>query len=200
MRRHFGIFLQGIAIVAPVIVTIWVVYAAAMWLDRLMRLMLGDWLPELPLFGALFAFACIWLIGLLSRLYLFETLVHVAEDAIGRVPLVKTLYGSIRDLLQYFGKDASTHPKGETVRIDLTPDAHIIGITTTEDPETGRVGVYLPLSYQIGGYLVYMPREKMTRLDMNVEAALKHVLTGGMASESTVVDEADAEAEAELVG
>ncbi|MFT7623517.1 MAG: putative membrane protein [Myxococcota bacterium] len=186
MRRHFGIFLQGTAIIAPVIVTLYVVYASMIWLDNIIKSWLGDYLPSFPFIGLIFAIACIWVVGLLSQMYLFGRIVGFWEEQIARVPLIKTLYGSVRDMLRFFDRDGD-RPRGEAVRIDLGPEAHMLGITTNED-DGGRVGVYLPLSYQIGGFLVYFPREKLSVLDMDVETALKFIMTGGIGSEAPTGD------------
>lgn len=179
IKRHFGIFLQGLAVIIPVVLTIWVLYASVIWLDNVIRNFVS--LPPYPLFGAVFAFACIWVVGLLMRLYLFRQLVAIAELLLNRVPLVKTLYGSVRDLMQFFGGKSGGKMQGAAVRVNIDDTTHMIGISTSEDPESGRIGVYLPLSYQIGGFLVYFPREKVVPIEnMDVESALKHVLTGGM--------------------
>jgi len=184
VRRHFGIFLQGLVVVVPVILTAWVVFASVQWLDALMRYFLGDYLPAFPAMGAIFAAACIWVVGMLMRLYLFASVVAFAEDILSRVPLVKTLYGSVRDLLDFFHKGAGGHPTGEAVHVDLGGDAHMVGITTTAPTDGGHVGVYLPLSYMIGGFLVYMPKNRVSTAEMDVEEALKLVLTGGMGTDT----------------
>lgn len=186
MKRHVGILLQGLAVVVPVVFTAWILYATIALIDRWMVRLIGD-----PAFwftgaGTILALAVIYVVGLLTRLYLFQSLLGLAERMIGRVPLVKTLYGSVRDLLQFFEKGTATRPTGKAVRVDVGPDAHMIGITTTEDQSGERVGVYFPLSYQIGGYLVYMPTSRLRRLDMDVESALKLVLTGGMGTTTDI--------------
>ncbi|MFT5432461.1 MAG: putative membrane protein [Myxococcota bacterium] len=184
MRRHFGTFLQGLAVVVPVVFTIYVFYASVAWLDHAMFRLLGDSVRQIPGLGAVLALALVYIVGLLTRVYLFQRFVRFAENLIGRVPLLKTLYGSVRDLFQFFGKGDSK-PNGYAVKVQVNEDSHIIGIVTKDDPEEALVGVYLPLSYQIGGYLVYMPRERISRLPIDVETALKLVLTGGMGATTT---------------
>ena len=46
----------------------------------------------------------------------------------------------------------------------------------------GDVAVYLPMSYQIGGYTVFMPRSQITPVDMSRERAMRFVLTAGLRS------------------
>lgn len=184
MRRHFGTFLQGLAVVVPVIFTIYVFYETVAWLDGLMASLLGGTVLLVPGLGTILALGLIYVVGLLTRVYIFQRLVTSAEAMIGRVPLLKTLYGSVRDLMQFFGQGGNK-PNGYAVKVQVTEDSHVVGIVTCEDVEEGLIGVYLPLSYQIGGYLVYMPPERVTRLEIDVETALKLALTGGIGTNST---------------
>ncbi len=179
MRRVIITWLEGLAVCVPVLFTIWVLVTSVTWLDDIMFGWFGESVPAFWGVGAMMAMGLIYLVGLATRLYLFQKILALAEAAIGRLPLVKTLYGSVRDMLQFF-RTGSGRPTGAAVRIQFDDDTHMLGITTTEDTESNRVGVYLPLSYQIGGFLVYFPRERLTPLDMDVESALKLVLTGGM--------------------
>ena len=181
MRRQLAIFLQGLVITVPLVVTVYILYASFSWTDTAIRHLFRDMLPTFPGLGVIFACALIWVIGALSRIYLFSVLVQTADQLLQRVPLVKTLYGSVRDLLQFFNK--TDRAAGAAVKLHLDESAHMIGITTNEDEQTGRVGVYLPLSYQIGGFLVYVPRDRVEKLPMGVEETLKMVLTGGMAKD-----------------
>ena len=107
--------------------------------------------------GLAVGIAIVYGVGLLTRLYLFRNFVSSGEKLIARLPLVKTLYSSVRDLLQFFGPSDSK-PRGTPVRVKVSEDAHVLGIATVQ-ADGGRVGVYLPLSYQIGG-LVYLPAER----------------------------------------
>jgi len=119
-------------------------------------------------------------VGLLTRLYLFRNFVSATEKLIDRLPLVKTLYSSIRDLLQFFNP-SDNKPSGTPVRVRLTDDSHVIGVATVV-ADGGRIGVYLPLSYQIGGYLVYISPDRVRPLDLDVESTLKLIMTGGLSA------------------
>ena len=71
----------------------------------------------------------------------------------------------------------------------IVSDAHravrLIGFVTTEQPEglpaaEKLVGVYLPMSYGIGGYTVYLPKAQIEPLDMSLEDAMRLTLIGGV--------------------
>jgi uncharacterized membrane protein len=67
-------------------------------------------------------------------------------------------------------------------------DMRLIGFMTTEDARGFRttskeeklVGVYLPMSYGIGGYTVYLPKAQIEPLDMSLEDAMRLTLIGGV--------------------
>jgi len=182
MGRQIGILLQGMVVVVPTILTMWVLWGSVSWLDGKMRLALGTipYLETFPGLGIVTAIGLIYVVGLLTRLWLFRKGLGFADRMIRRVPLVKTLYGSLRDMFQFFGGDGKK-AKGAAVRVDVGPMGHMIGVSTgATTPDADRVGVYLPLSYQIGGFLVYVPKERIAPAGMSVEEALKLVLTGGM--------------------
>ena len=71
-----------------------------------------------------------------------------------------------------------------------SPPIRLIGFVTREDlsglpkalGEDDRVAVYLPLSYQIGGYMLFMPRSALIPIDMSLEDAMRFSITAGMST------------------
>ena len=76
------------------------------------------------------------------------------------------------------------------VSVQISDSIHLIGfVTNIEGGKTlfkdeEKIGVYIPLSYQIGGYTLYIDRSKVTPLDIDVESAMRIALTGGSQSKS----------------
>ncbi|HIA02494.1 MAG TPA: DUF502 domain-containing protein [Myxococcales bacterium] len=178
MARHLRIFLQGLVVTVPIVVTLYIIWAMVRWMDINIRQLLPV-VDEIPGMGIIVATIVIYLAGAVANFLLFQNILERAEAMINRVPLVKTLYGSVRDMLQYFG-NRGARPAGEAVKVDWTPDAQMIGITTGAVADDGRVAVYFPFSYQIGGYLIYVSSDKLQPAGMSVEGALKLILTGGV--------------------
>ena len=180
MGRVITTFLQGLIVVVPVLFTAYVLYASVRWLDATIASVFASRVSTFPGMGIVAGCVIVYFVGLLTRLYLFRNLVTGAESLIERLPLVKTLYSSVRDLLQFFSPSDSK-PRGTPVRIRLTDDAHTLGIATDQE-SMGRVGVYVPLSYQLGGHLVYVPRELLSPLDLDVESTMKLIMTAGLSA------------------
>ena len=116
-------------------------------------------------------------------------LLRWGERLFERIPLVKTFYGAIQDAVNLInvGKQQKMQ---SVVSVQISDSIHLIGfVTNIEGGKTlfkdeEKIGVYIPLSYQIGGYTLYIDRSKVTPLDIDVESAMRIALTGGSQSKS----------------
>jgi uncharacterized membrane protein len=180
MKKHISIFLTGLVVIIPLAVTIYVIRWISVWLDSLGAAMFGSFKVHIwPGVGAVVVLAAIYLTGLLARFWLFRSLLGHIERLIARVPGVKTVYESVRDLMGLFGGDSKR--MGRVV--EYSPPGTqmtLLGILTNErppgvvqDPRHPKVAVYLPYSYMFGGMTVYVDPGHVRTVDMPVEQALK---------------------------
>ena len=119
------------------------------------------------------------------------------EKLFGRLPVIKTLYESVRDILQLFGGQGER--MGQVVRFRMPgTEADLLGIRTSTAPRGapggGKVAVYLPMSYQLGGFTLYVKPDAVEPVDMSVEEALKIAATAdaGVAETAPPAPEANA--------
>jgi len=184
-------FLSGLAVVLPIVVTIavllWLVATAESLLGMVIRWVLPEGTTVPRGFGLVAALGLIFAIGVLMEAVYFRRLVRWIEEGLDRIPLVKTVYGAVRDLMSLFSK-AGSRKFSKVVLVKLPgTEASLIGFVTIEDfaglpvaPGAGQVAVYMPMSYTIGGYTVFVPRDWLTPLDMSLEDAMRFVVTAGM--------------------
>jgi uncharacterized membrane protein len=187
-------FLQGLALVIPASVTIYVVYWLASGAESVLGGALRRMLPESAYvrgMGIVIALAGVFLVGLLMKLWALRKLVGLGEWVVKKLPLVKTLYGSMQDLMTFF-----SHPGEEGLEQVVSVEVpgtgmSLLGIVTREDFEdvpdgvTDRddtIAVYLPMSYQIGGYMIIVPRPAVRPVDMSVEDGMRFAVTAGLSS------------------
>jgi uncharacterized membrane protein len=112
-------------------------------------------------------------IGVLMNAWLFRKVFRWGERLMERIPLVKALYGSVRDLMGFFsGSDKKAIRKAVMVTVGNTLPVGIGGDDT--------VAVYLPMSYQIGGFTTMVPRSAIQPIDMSIEQAMRFAVTAGM--------------------
>jgi len=192
MAKLGRIFLAGLAALLPAVVTLWL----AIWLIVTAESGLGwvaRWvIPDdyyIPGTGVVLAIALVFAIGLLTRTEPIRQLFGLGGAIMDRIPLVKTVYGAFRDLMQFIAGDKRNQfDKVVMVRPGPDPDIELIGFVTREDfsgvPEgiggEDRVAVYMPMSYQVGGYTLFLPRERVRPVDISMEDAMRMALTAGM--------------------
>lgn len=189
MRTLTATFLRGLGVVLPVALTAWIVVWLATGTESLLKPVFEFLLPQkyyLPGLGLLSGVLLIFAVGVLVQLFIVQRLWQALERLVERIPLVKTLYAAISDFLDFFSRPPS---EGSTVvSVDVGQDALLIGFITDEAPakklkfhnDRDRVAVYLPMSYQVGGYTLMVPRDRVTKLDLDVAAAMRLVLTAGI--------------------
>lgn len=192
MRALRNILLKGLATVLPLAVTVyllwWLASAGEAVLGAALRLVLpAGW--YLPGMGLVAAVALVFVAGLMTDAWMFASVVRLTERLLERIPIVKTVFGGVRDLFA-FVSGGGQEGLARAVYVALAPDIGLIGFVTREDVDglappdqrAGRVAVYLPMSYQIGGYTLLVPRERVTPLDIPAQEALRLILTAGVAA------------------
>jgi uncharacterized membrane protein len=187
MRTLTRSFAQGLLVLAPVAITSWIVWYTVTTLDR--------WLEtRVPGLGILIAAAGITLIGYLTGNVVGNRLVSWLEAGLQRVPLIRILYNSLRDLLGAFVGQKRKFDKPVAVEMNQH-GLKVLGFLTSErfdDPQlAGHVSVYLPESYNFAGNLIVVPRERIHPLDADGAEFMAFIMSGGVTDLSaarTVVD------------
>lgn len=182
------ILLRGFLCIAPIAIT----FVVIMWLgqefESLLRKPLIALLGEkhyFPGLGVLVALVITFIIGLIVNNLLMQKIQRSLEKLIKKIPLVKTVYASVCDLMGFF-KQGGKAQSGKVVVVELM-GAKLIGLVTRENfddlpsdlASSNDVAVFLPFSYQLGGMTVYIPKDKVRYIDMSVERALRLVVTAG---------------------
>lgn len=189
MKRQLRIFLAGVMVLAPFAVTAYAVWWAGTGLDGIASDVIQSIAPSVarwwfPGAGVIFLLVGVYVIGLLTHLWLFRWFFHTLERVFSRLPVVKTIYESVRDILKVFAGDAGQMGQVVLYRIPGT-QIDLLGIMTSTSPVgvgPGKVAVYLPMSYQLGGFTVYVDDQSVKPIDMSVEQAMKLAATAGAAA------------------
>ncbi len=189
MKKLGSILLKGLVTILPIGLTVYFVY----WLGVTTESLLSKpikWVIDdanyWPGMGLVTGFFILFLVGLAVNQFLVRKLLGLGEELLLRVPVVKTVYSAIRDMTRLVNTDKKKSDLDRVVTVDVGL-GRLIGFITQEHASTLGIGggddlvaVYLPMSYQIGGYTVYLPRSKVTETDLTVEQAMRIVLTGGV--------------------
>jgi len=195
--RHFGgIFATGLLTLLPVIATLyftlWVLGILERFFGKQVMLLMPDEWYRTGM-GLLVAIAVIFGTGLLMHGLLFRRLFGWAEWLLLEIPFVRSVYSALRDLLGLFAEHKE--PSLQVVSLELPGNLRVLGFVTRADwsdapaglARADEVAVYLPMSYQVGGYTVFVSKSACTPIDMSREEAMKFILTAGLKSSSPAV-------------
>jgi uncharacterized membrane protein len=190
VRRLTGLALRGLGVALPFALTIYFVYWSISNIEWLMHEALkniGVGALYLPGMGVVVFLGILLGLGLVARLLVFQSLLALIEQAFEQIPLIKSVYTAIRDFMEFLSGD--NRASGEVVSLDVAGHRMLGIVSDTDSPaalkeaadsEEDIVGVFLPMSYQLGGYTVYVPRSRLSPMDMDAESAMRYIMTAGI--------------------
>jgi uncharacterized membrane protein len=190
------IFLTGLLTVLPIIVTIYFTVWMLTILERFFGKQVLFVIPDewyRTGMGLLVAVAIVFAVGVLMHGYVFRRLFGFAEWLMLEIPLVRSVYSAMRDLLGMFADHQETAM--QVVAVSLPGSVRLLGFVTRSEFDdlpgvagADEVAVYLPMSYQVGGFTVFVPRNAITPVDMSREDAMKFILTAGLKNASPAIE------------
>lgn len=183
-------FLRGLLTLLPFGLTLYVLYAFLDWSEgffmQLLQPLLGS--VYVPGMGLVLGVVSIGLLGFVISQPFMERVFSWIELPFTNVPIIKSLYSSIKSLADYFAPQSGSAPQ-QVVLVRFPGQAvEVVGFLTRNHLQdlpdgitrAGRVAVYFPMSYMIGGYTVFLPREWVTPINMTVEEAMRSTLIAWM--------------------
>lgn len=191
MKQITRTFFTGLAVLLPVAATlyllVWVTLATERALDGLLRFVLPQ-AAYVPGLGVALGVVLVFLVGLLMRTWAARKIFAWTERLMYRVPVIKTVYGALRDFTNFVSRP-NKQDLQQVVLVRLGgADLRIMGFVTRDDltglppgmGDPGLIAVYMPMSYQIGGYTAIVPRASVQPVDMSFEEAMRFTLTAGL--------------------
>ncbi len=177
-KRVLSAFFQGLLVVVPITVIIYVVYRLFSFLDALIP-------TDIPGLGLVILLTGITAMGFLFSTFITQPIVNWANSLLDRIPLVKTIYTAIKDLLSAFVGQKKSFSQPVLVKMNRESDIEKPGFVTNEDLSSlnisgDKIAVYLPHSYNFSGNIYIVPRENVTPLDANTGELMKFIVSGGV--------------------
>lgn len=175
--RILRYFFSGTLFIVPLLATAYFIFLSFEWLDSRLNL-------PYPGLGFLIIVAVITVIGYLSTNYVFKTIGHWFDRGMNRIPLIKIIYSTVKDLLNAFVGDKKKFNKPVLVRINRENNLYQLGFITQADLTSiglaEMVVVYFPHSYAFSGFHYFVPRENIKPLDISGPTAMKFIVSGGV--------------------
>lgn len=178
--------LTGFLVIAPVSITIFLLWSFAGWLDRLLYpvvyAFLGQYIPGL---GVGVGMVLLLIVGFLSTNIMGQHLLEVVEDILLRIPVFNWLYRTVKQLTEAFTPSGSLHFKSVVMVEYPRPGVHQLGFVTHET-EVERAGswvktycVYIPTNHLYIGDIVLVPAEKVMETDIPLQEGVQAFLSAG---------------------
>jgi uncharacterized membrane protein len=177
LRKTARYFFSGMLFIVPLVATGYFIFLSFSWLDGLLQL-------PYPGMGFVIIFGVILLFGYITSTFALDTVTEWLDHLINKIPFIKLIYSSIKDLIGAFVGDKRKFSKPVLVTINKENSLHQIGFVTQEDlTELGlrdMVAVYFPHSYAFSGNHFLVPKENVKPLDITGPAAMKFIVSGGI--------------------
>ncbi|HYG42288.1 MAG TPA: DUF502 domain-containing protein [Bordetella sp.] len=191
MTRLYRYFFRGLITVLPIALTIYLLYIVLAWTERVSMALLSPFIGNfyIPGMGLVLGIVGILLIGYLVSKERVQRIFRLVEIPFTNLPVVKSIYSSLKSFADYFSPSAKTDTQHVVVLRLPDQPLELVGLITRRGtaglPEGfmqgERVAVYLPMGYMIGGYTVFVPAEWVKPIDMSVEEAMRASLIAWMA-------------------
>ena len=179
-------FLRGLLVVVPVTATIYIVWLVVTTLDR--WLSLDTILPRpVPGAGLVLTLVLITVVGFLAGNFATRWVFRSLDEVLGKVPFVKLIYASLRDLMDAFVGDRKRFGKPVRVFLESGGGLAVLAFQTRDDlAQIGlpdHVAVYFPQSYNFAGNVFAVPRSRVEVLDADSTMVMTFIVSGGVTGE-----------------
>src|SRR5690348_7002558 len=177
MSRLLNYFLRGLVVVVPLALTIYVCAVIFTTID--------SWLG-LPIRGVGFVLTLvlITLVGFLASGFVTRSLIAALDRTLERLPFVRLLYSSAKDMLNAFVGEKKRFDKPVLVSVSADRAVKVLAFLTSESlvslGVSDMVTVYMPQSYGFAGHILVVPSDRVERIDADAAAVMAFIISGGV--------------------
>lgn len=188
-KRLFQYFLQGVLVLAPLVITTYAVYWIVTSIDDLIPIFtfVEEGKVKVRNFGLgfLIIIVAISLVGYLSTFFIRSRLFNLFDHWLEKAPGIKFIYSTVKDFFEAFAGEKKKFNKPVLANVDDN-DVWRVGFLTNEDMSDlgleDYVAVYVPMSYSIAGNVYLVPLARIKKLEGQLTAgeAMKFAISGGV--------------------
>ena len=177
MTRLLNYFLRGLVVVVPLVLTIYVCAVIFTTID--------SWLG-LRVRGAGFVLALVFitLVGFFASTIVTRSLLNALDRLFDRLPFVRLLYSSAKDMLNAFVGEKRRFDKPVLVSISNDRAVKVLAFLTSDSLTSlgieDHVTVYMPQSYGFAGHIVVVPADRVQRIDADAAEVMAFIISGGV--------------------
>jgi len=193
MKKIYQYFFRGLLTALPIGLTLYVLYLFWSWSEQFSEAWLRPLVGEayIPGMGLVIGLMTIIVLGYLISHRLILKLVSMIEFPFTNIPVVKSIYSSLKNFADYFNPaDENTNQQAVIIK-SPNHDLEMVGLVTLQSVaslegfgEEERLAVFLPMGYNIGGYTVFVPKDWVRPIEMTAEEVMRNSLFAWMSSDS----------------
>ncbi|WP_416190042.1 DUF502 domain-containing protein [Neisseria sp. CCUG17229] len=188
--------ITGVLVWLPIAVTIWVLTYIVTAADQLINLLPAHWQPQhflgfnIPGLGVIVAIVVLFVTGLFGANVLGKRIISAWDGILGRIPVVKSIYSSVKKVSESLLSDSSRSFKTPVLVPFPQPNIWTLAFVSGHIPDSVKaslpqgeeyVSVYVPTTPNpTGGYYIMVKKSDIRELNMSVDEALKYVISLGM--------------------
>ena len=196
MKKYF---ITGLLVLVPLFITVWVISGLVGMMDQSLLLLPETWRPkaqlglDIPGMGAILTLLIIFVTGVIATNFFGKRLILVWEALLARVPVVKSIYASVKQVSDTLFSDSGNAFRQAVLVQFPRPGAWTIAFVTGKPGgdvanhlSGDYLSVYVPTTPNpTGGYFLMLPRADVVELDMSVDEALKYIISMGVVAPTT---------------
>jgi len=191
MKKYF---ITGLLVLVPLFITVWVISGLVGMMDQSLLLLPETWRPkaqlglEIPGMGAILTLLIVFVTGVIATNFFGKRLILVWEALLARVPVVKSIYASVKQVSDTLFSDSGNAFRQAVLVQFPRPGVWTIAFVTGKPGgdvanhlSGDYLSVYVPTTPNpTGGYFLMLPRADVVELDMSVDEALKYIISMGV--------------------
>ena len=192
------IFITGLAVIIPIGLTLYILVFLIDTMDNLLKIVPIRYQPEvflgfrIPGLGVIVTVILILICGLITKSYFGYKIVSSGEDLVDKIPFVRSIYQSIKQVSDSMFTDRHSGFKKVVLVEFPRKGIYTLGFVTGAPGQEIRskvgqnaISVFLPTTPNpTSGYLVIMPEDDLIQVDMSVEEALTYIISVGIVTAS----------------
>jgi uncharacterized membrane protein len=184
MKGLLKLLFQGILYVAPTALTVFILIKIFLFLDSILETIVGKDIPGL---GVLTLIGGLVLIGFLGNTFISDPIKKSFNQWLEKVPLIKVIYNSVKDLLGAFVGNKKKFNLPVMVKEQTNATCYKVGFITQESLaslgiDQNLVAVYFPHSYAFSGMVFLVENEYIVPINKPAAEVMKFIVSGGVIS------------------
>jgi len=188
-KKLLQYFLQGLMVLAPVLITFYILYSVVSSVDDLLPIFtVTDAQGKVKVqnygLGFLLIIVLIISIGYFSYFFISNRIILFVDKMMQRLPGLKHIYSTTRDFFEAFAGDKKKFTQNVLANVDDN-DVWRIGFVTKEDMEEfglkGYIAVYVPMAYSVAGNVYIIPKSRVKEIThISSSQTMKFAVSGGV--------------------